>query len=146
MNLRKTAALVAATASLASFAVTLAPASEAHADTVVLGNSQKSNTGFYAWEKRGCKGKKDYVEVGELAKGIGAAGSITVPSNAGGFANPWYIIERKDHSWCWNTPTQAATAVYLDRKKAGSWSKTTANVNQPSKTQLAAEAKKFSNF
>jgi hypothetical protein len=140
---RLTIAVVATAIAGAGLAVSPAASSDAHADTLVLGNSKKSNTAFYAYANRNCKGKKDYVNVGELAHGIGAAGSIMIPANSGGIASPYYIIKRKTKDRCWNTPNQVATSVYLNRKKAGSWSV------QPTKEQLVKEAsnfKKASNF
>jgi len=115
-----TAAAVSLTLA-ASLVVAPAATSEAHADSLVFGNSKKSNVGFSAYANNNCKGKRDFVEVGELAHGIGSVGSIEVPANSGGIASPYYIIKRSKKARCWNAPTQVATSVYLKRVKAGSW-------------------------
>jgi len=109
---------VALGASLVAVPLTM---TEAKADVLVLRNSGKSNTGFYAYADNNCKGKKDYVPVEETAKGVGKVGSIMIPANTKGYVTPWYKIKARTKQWCWNTPTSLTTTVYLNKMKAGSW-------------------------
>jgi hypothetical protein len=99
-------------------------ATSADASVLTLGNSHSSNQALSVWHGTNCSGRHDWVEVGELANnGIGTVGSVSIPKGAYGSATPFYTIAKKDHAWCWHTPTAVATSVHLHGAKGSSWFK-----------------------
>jgi hypothetical protein len=127
MNTLKAAAIVTAglalSGALASTAEAAAPepAPATPQAVTVLGNSSRSNTALYAYHSNNCTGTRDFVDVGELAHGVGSVGSILIVARTSGSASPWYIIRYSDSTRCWRTPTAIATSVYLNHRGAGGW-------------------------
>jgi hypothetical protein len=82
---------------------------------IVLGNSPASNVDLVAFHRSDCTGPNDVVSPGEISTNAGSEGSVRIEAGWHGSASPWYTIHRKDHAWCWKTPTAVHTSVYLRR-------------------------------
>ena len=88
---------------------------------VRMTSRELDDVALYAYHSNNCTGTRDFVDVGELAHGVGSVGSILIVARTSGSASPWYIIRYSDSTRCWRTPTAIATSVYLNHRGAGGW-------------------------